>query len=46
LDLATGRWYRLPSGPPGYYKAWPLAPVWGGDRMYVTNGTVTWTFGP
>jgi hypothetical protein len=46
LDPATGRWYRLPSGPPHYDLAWPLPPVWGGDTMYVTNGTVLWSFGP
>ncbi len=46
LDPATGRWYRLPAGPPRTSVVWPLAPVWGGDHMYVTNGSATWSFGP
>jgi hypothetical protein len=46
LDPASGQWYRLPTGPPHQAIPWPLAPVWGGDTMYVTNGTVLWSFGP
>ncbi len=45
LDPASGRWYRLQSGPPDYAMAWPLSPIWGGDRMYVTNGGALWSFG-
>jgi hypothetical protein len=45
LDPAASRWYYLPSGPPGYSVAWPLTPVWAGHEMFVTNGTVLWSFG-
>lgn len=44
LDPASGRWYRLRSGPPSPI-VWPLPPVWTGTQMLVTDGTALWSFG-